>query len=220
MDHDLVVRQKVMEKYLLQELDAEQRDEFEEHFFECRECALDVRAGAEFIEQSQIILGEDKGRMDAVKPISPPVKPDWFAWLRPRYTAGAIALLLAVLGYQSLVIYPRLRQPQVLPMASLNVGTFGGELPTITTNPGQGFLLFVRIPPDGGYSRKQVDLYDPSGKLEWSLAIPSVSGQDQFPVQVPGAGLAAGNYTLVVRGIGAAGETKEVGRKSFALQIQ
>jgi hypothetical protein len=90
----------------------------------------------------------------------------------------------------------------------------------ITTRPGEGFLLFVRIPPDGSYSRYTAELYNLAGKLEWSLTIPATSAQDQWPVQVPGANREAGSYTLAVRGITAAGESKEVGRASFELQIQ
>jgi hypothetical protein len=61
--------------------------------------------------------------------------------------------------------------------------------------------------------------------MEWSLPILSSvrnpsSAQDQFPVQVPGAQREAGAYLLVVRGLTAAGENKEVGRVSFELQIQ
>jgi anti-sigma factor RsiW len=58
MDHDAVVRQKMTERYLLDELDPAVRDEFEEHFFDCPDCALDVRAGAMFIEQSKVALAE------------------------------------------------------------------------------------------------------------------------------------------------------------------
>jgi hypothetical protein len=140
-----------------------------------------------------------------------------------------MVLLLAVIGYQNLVIYPQLQQafnrPQVLPWASVNVGTYGSEGPVITTRRGEGFLLFVRIPPDSGYSHYGAELYNPGGKLEWSLTIPVPSGketsaQDQWPVQVPGANREAGSYTLAVRGITTAGESKEVGRASFELQIQ
>ena len=35
MDHDEAVRQKATERYLLDELDAEIRDQFEEHLFDC-----------------------------------------------------------------------------------------------------------------------------------------------------------------------------------------
>jgi hypothetical protein len=140
------------------------------------------------------------------------------------YALPVMALLLVVIGYQNLVTYPQMRQalnrPQVLPWASVNVGTWGSGGPAIAARPGEGFLLFVRIPPDGSYSHYTAELYNPAGKLEWSLTIPAASAQDQWPVQVPGANRQAGSYTLAVRGVTAAGEAKEVGRASFELQIQ
>jgi hypothetical protein len=221
MDHDEAVRQKMTEKYLLDELDHTARDEFEEHFFDCSFCALDVRAGAMFVEQCKIVFAE--------KPAETPlparaVGKGRFAWLRPAFAAPALALLLAVIAYQNLVTYSQMRramnQPQVLPWASVNLGTWGSGGPVIATSPGKGFLLFVRIPPGGGYSRYTVDLYDPSKKLMWSLTIPADSAQDQWPIQVPGTDRDAGTYTVAVRGTSANGENKEVGRASFELQIQ
>jgi hypothetical protein len=225
MDHDVVVRQKMTERYLLGELDPNARDEFEQHFFDCPDCADDVRAGALFVEQSKIVLAEDPQPDSATLPVTSPLppKPGWFGWLRPAFTAPVMVLLLAVIGYQNLVIYPQMRQafksPRVLPWASVNVGTWGSGGPLINVQPGEGFLLFVRIPPDGSYSRYVADLYNPAGKLEWSLTIPGSAAQDQWPVQVPGANREAGSYALVVRGLSAAGESKEVGRASFQLQI-
>jgi hypothetical protein len=231
MDHDMVVRQKMTERYLLDELDSEARDEFEEHFFDCRDCALDVHAGALFVEQSKAALAETTERISAALPVTAPipVKPGWLALLRPVFVVPVMALLLAVIGYQNLVTYPQLQQalnsPQVMPWAAVNVGTWGSGGPVITTRPGKGFLLFVRIPPEGGYSHYTAELYNPGGKMEWSLTIPVTSGQetsaqDQWPVQVPGANREAGSYTLAVRGVTAAGDSKEVGRASFELQLQ
>src|ERR1700730_8902226 len=226
MDHDMVVRQQMTERYLLDELDPAARDEFEEHFFDCKECALDVRAGALFVEQGKVVLAEKVGPVAARLPatVPGPARPGWLPWFRPAVVVTVMVLLLAVIGYQNLVIYPQLRQavnrPQVLPWASVNVGTYGSEGPVITTRRGEGFLLFVRIPPDSGYSHYGAELYNPAGKLEWSLTIPGTAAQDQWPVQVPGANREAGSYTLKVRGVTAAGESKEVGPTSFELQIQ
>jgi hypothetical protein len=231
MDHDMVVRQKMTERYLLDELDPAARDEFEEHFFDCQECAADVRAGALFVEQSKVVLAEKPEPVAAGLPATAavPAKSGWLAWLRPAVVVPVMVLLLAVIGYQNLVIYPQRQQalnsPRVLPWASVNVGTYGSEGPVITTRPGEGFLLFVRIPPESGYSHYTAELYNPGGKLEWSLAIPGASGketsaQDQWPVQVPGANREAGSYTLKVRGVTVAGDSKEIGRTSFELQIQ
>jgi hypothetical protein len=226
MDHDAVVRQQMTERYLLDELDSEIRDEFEEHFFDCPDCALDVRAGALFVEQSKVVLAERSDPVPARLPVSLPVsaRPGWLAWLRPALVVPVIALLLVTIGYQNLVTYPHLQQamnsPQVLPFASVNVGTWGAGGPLITTSPGEGFLLFVRIPPEEGYSHYTAELYNPAGKVEWSLTIPATSAQDQWPVKVPGANRKAGSYILKVRGVTAAGESKEVGGASFELQIQ
>jgi len=224
MDHELVVRQKMTERYLLDELDPAQRDEFEDHLFDCRDCADDVRAGVTFVEQSKVVLAERPAPASVTERAPAPPQAGWFAWLRPVFAVPALAVLLAVVGYQNLVTYPQLGQalnrPQILPFASVNVGTWGAGGPVITAAPGKGFLLFVRIPPDGAYTRYTADLCNPAGKVEWSLAIPAVAGQDQWPVQVPGANREAGTYTVAVRGVTAAGESKEVGRASFDLQIQ
>jgi hypothetical protein len=107
-----------------------------------------------------------------------------------------------------------------LPLASLNVGTYAGEGPVILVSRGKGFVLFVRIPPDPAYSSYKADLYNPAGKLEWSLTIPAASSRDQWPVEVPAADRAAGTYTLAVRGVTATGESRDVGRTPFQLQIQ
>ena len=61
MDHTAVVREKTTERYLLNELDPEVRDEFEEHYFDCPECAQDVSAAATFVEQSKSRPGGKAG---------------------------------------------------------------------------------------------------------------------------------------------------------------
>src|SRR5271166_2790868 len=201
MDHNDVVRQKLTERYLLEELDGEVRDEFEEHFFECSQCALDVRAGSEFVAHSKIVLAESpepvvRGRSASLTS----VRQNWLAWLRPAFAAPVLALLIAVIGYQNLVTYPRLqaelKSPQVLPWASVAVGTYGSSGPTIEVASGRGFLLFVRIPPDGNYARYTADLYNPAGGLECSLNIPVTAAQDQWPVLIPEANRETGNYRI------------------------
>jgi hypothetical protein len=225
MDHTLVVRQKMTERYLLGELDSEARDEFEEHYFDCRECALDLQAGSLFVEQGKAVLAaETPQRLTTATYIPAAPQTGWLAWLRPASMVPVLALLLAVIGYQNLVTYPRLQQalnsPRVLPWASLNIGTYGAEAPAITLGANQGFLLFVRIPSDGAYSSYTTDLYNPEGKLEWTLTTPATSGQDQWPLHIPGASRKTGTYTLAVHGTTAQGKSAEVGRALFELQIR
>src|ERR1035438_2600632 len=105
MDHDAVVRQQMTERYLLNELDTQARDEFEEHFFDCQACALDVHAGALFIEQSKVALAErpEKASAGSLALVPATVKPGWWQWFRPVLAAPVMALLLVVVGYQNLV---------------------------------------------------------------------------------------------------------------------
>ena len=53
MDHHQATQLTAVEKYLLDELPPEVRDEFEEHFFDCQECATDLRATAGFIDAAK-----------------------------------------------------------------------------------------------------------------------------------------------------------------------
>jgi hypothetical protein len=226
MDHEAVVRQKTTERYLLNELDPQARDEFEQHFFDCQDCARDVHSGALFIEQSKILLAERAEPVAAQLREQKPSgdKSGWLSWFRPAIIVSVMAMLLAVVAYQNLVTVPQmqaaLRSPQVLPWASVNVGTYGAEGPVIRANAGEGFLLFVRIPPEGIYSRYTAELYNPAGKPQWSVTIPASSTQDQWPLQVPVGNREPGAYSLAVRGVTSTGESKEIGRASFELQIQ
>jgi hypothetical protein len=225
MDHTAVVRDKMTERYLLNELDSDLRDQFEEHYFDCQECALDVSAGAQFVEQSKLILAErSEPILIRSTPAPRPVSRGWLDWFRPAFAAPALALLLLVAGYQNLVTLPGLRaalkQPQVLPAVSVNMGTWGAGGSPTPVPAGQGLLLFLRIPPDASYARYTVDLFGPNGKSAGSFSIAPAAGQDQWPVMVPKIDRETGAYTMAVHGITTGGESKDLGSTSFQLQIQ
>jgi hypothetical protein len=224
MEHDVALRDKMAERYLLDELDAAAREEFEEHFFGCTACAFDVRAGAMFVEESKVLLADKAVTNFTPQASKITVTPTWFSWLRPAFAAPLIALLLAIVAYQNLVTLPHLMKnvsnPSVLPFAFVNVGTYGSSGSVVTTHAGEDFLIFVRIPPGNGYSKYVSDLYDPAGKLDWSVTIPAMAAQDQWPIRIPGANRTAGTYRLAVHGVDSGDASKELGRGSFELQIQ
>jgi Putative zinc-finger len=223
MDHDEAVRQKATERYLLDELDPDVRDQFEEHLFDCQDCALDLRAAAMFVEQTKVVLAEPVATEVRV-PAAAPVKPGWFSWLRPAFAVPVLAVLLAVVGYQNFVTYPHLmraaNQPQVGPWASVNVSTRGGSTKTVKPHAGEGFGLLVNLPPEDGFASYSAELYNPAGKLEWSgpLALPTTDEARQ--IYIPAGNRQSGTYTLVVKAITTAGETKEIGRQPIDVQIQ
>jgi hypothetical protein len=224
MDHDEAVRTNVTERYLLNELDPDQRDQFEEHLFDCQDCALDVRAAAMFVEQSKAILSGQPEEVPVRVPVPVSKTSGWFAWLSPAFAVPVLALLLAVIGYQNFVTVPQLKMavntPQVLPWASINVSTRGATPTQVSARLGEGFNLLVSIPPESRYTSYRFELYNPAGKLEWSRTIPAASAEDTRSIYVPGANREQGTYTLVVHGINAAGEATELSRSPLELRIQ
>jgi anti-sigma factor RsiW len=56
MDHDEAVRMRAAEKYVLGELSPVLREEYEEHFFACVACALEVKAAAAFVDNACDVL--------------------------------------------------------------------------------------------------------------------------------------------------------------------
>jgi Putative zinc-finger len=229
MDHGEAIDLMAAEKYLLGELTPESREQFEEHFFDCQECALEVRAGAAFVEHSKVVLSEPVAVSPLKVPVPVPAKPGWLAWLRPALVVPVLAALLAVIGYQNLVTYPKLKgevavfnRPQILASASLiNANTRGASKTVVSARQGEPFLLFVDIAGEARFSSYVAELDGPAGNSEWALTIPAETTKDMVPIRVPADHRGAGTYTLVVRGVDPTGEKgPEIGRYSFELQIQ
>jgi len=223
MDHSEAIREMLAEKYLLDELSPDARKAFEEHFFGCMECAQDVRSGATLVSGMKDVLAEEPAPAGAVVRQPESARSGWLGWLRPALALPVLIVLIGIVTYQNLVIYPKLKMaantPQVLPWASVNVSSRGANAPTITVHHGEGFLLFVNIPPDSRYSSYIAELHDPSGKLEWSLTVPATI-EDSYPVHVPAANRAEGSYTVVVQGVSPTGEKSEIGKTPFELRVQ
>lgn len=221
MDHSDAVRLKATERYLLNELDPEQLDQFEEHLFDCPECALDVRAAAMLVEQSKAILSE---RSSAVPVrVAAPAPQPWLAWLRPAFAVPVMAVLLVVVGYQNLVVYPGMKKAAntayLFPAASINVATRSAAIPVVRSRSGEPFVLLVNLPTENRFSSYIADLYDPAGHIKWSVPISAETANDTVPIRIPGQ-LNAGIYTLAVRGIPQEGGSPlDIGRQPFELRL-
>lgn len=223
MDHNEAIQQKAPERYLLNELGSDLRDQFEEHLFGCQDCALHVRSAAQFIDQAKVILGEVPPRKRTGS--QQPKKVSWFPWLRPAFTVPALVLLLALVGYQNLVTYPHLRQvnnsPQLLATTAIHLNTYGvgNNRSLVVIPPGNGFILQVPIAAKQPYSSYRSYLYNPAGNVEFRLSIHS-SPDETWSIYIPGASRVSGIYRLKVVGLTDDNREEEVGSGSFELQIK
>ena len=225
MQHAEAIRSMASEKYLLDELTPELREEFEEHFFGCPECALDVRAGTAFLEHSKIALAEPVPAR-AIALVSENQTGGWLSWLRPAIAVPVLAVLLLVIGYQNLVTLPMtkneladLRVPQILPSASL-VAARSDRVPVIAIRHDQSFLLFVDVPTESRFTSYLCELYSPSGALVWSLPVSTEAAKNTLPLHVPAGQRVFGRYSLAVSGVGASPDHALLARYSFDLQAQ
>lgn len=226
MDHVQALTSMSTEKYLLGELTPAACDDFEEHFFGCKDCADDVRSGATFLEHSKILLATP-----AVAPVERPVvqkvrTKSWTWSWSGMMAMGAVAVMLAVIGYQNLVEYPRLEKmasvvgtPYVMPSVSLiNSHSRGSNAPPVVSSAGKPFLLFLDIPASDQYTSYQATLQNSAGDIVWSLPISAAAAKDTLPIQVPQSKVVAGDYAIVVSGIVSGKAAVEVGRYPFKLQ--
>lgn len=228
MNHNEAVKEMAAERYLLEELTPEARDAFEEHLFDCAECALDVRAGSAFMDEAKIQLPEIAAGLAVLHETakSKEKRNRWFSWWRPAFVVPAFAALLMVVGYQNLVTFPALHssanEPRIVPIAPLYGATRGETHITITADRIHGIALPVDLPIEPGtraYVSYSFDLNDPQGELAWTGTIASPAQQPgadlQLSIVLPGRTLNSGTYSMAVSGVGADGSRTAVERYVF-----
>jgi hypothetical protein len=234
MNHSDAVAQMAAERYLLDELGPDARDEFEEHLFDCPECAMDVRAGDVFLREAKAqlpaLVADDEARVrgvrDGVKPAK--TQKDWFAWLRPAYLVPAFAALLMVVGYQNFVTLPELSAaangPRLTPLSSLRGPTRGSEHQMLTVTRKLGLALPVDLLPvemsATNFVSYSFTLTGPGGKVVWTSTLPAMKDENsQVSLQIPGKLLSNGTYTVTVDGIGADGAHINTERYVFDVAV-
>ncbi len=241
MDHMEAVEKMVAERYVLDELPPDLRDEFEEHLFDCSECTLDVTSEAAFLKETRVQLpgilkkraeapnAETSRGIDRSAARDSVQKRDWLGWLRPVLSplvAGpSFAALLAVLGYQNLVTLPGLEmassEPRVVTPALLRSETRGAAT-TVEADHKGGALLAVELPALSGYTSYVLELRDSGGKTVWSSTPTAVPGNEggAVSIMIPSRRLEAGAHSLAVVGISGGGERKELELDAFEIHFK
>jgi hypothetical protein len=222
MTHQDAVEELAVEQYLLGELAGDARDRFEEHLFECQECAADLKQGVQFMEAARVEFRSQRTVIAADRR-APRKSLFGLSWLaQPWVLAPALAACLAVIVYQSAVLLPHMHSeiaesqtPTVLaPLVLANAGARGGSadaVPEIKA-PRHGFyLLSVDIPPAAGASAYRCTLYSPAGAPVWHVDVSPQQAHDAVTIQVPVMTTDEGINELRVQEVAASGSTGENG---------
>jgi hypothetical protein len=245
MDHNYAIENHTAERYLLQELNEEERDAYEEHFFSCSVCAEEVKTASEFLETAKhVVQDEIKSQLHghAVHHSL------WGSWLNFRsllhpLPAMACALFVVMSGfgiYQNWVTIPELRQiasaaqptpgmtiAQVLNAKSTIIAEEArDEQKTQIVKKSEPFQLQFDVRPDnsGSYQSYVAYVETAGGIRKLSYNILKAETKSPVKVAVAAGALESGNYFVVVRGVNSNGTESRVkgepDRLSFQLNVQ
>ena len=229
MDHKEAVELQAAEKYVLGELSQGQRDEYEDHYIDCPECAKEVHAAVAFADTAREVFREEK--QAARSNTADRERGGWFgAWLRPVIAVPAFAVLLVALGYESLVSVPHWRNRAMQAAASGVMPTYslieanvrGSELPTFRVKPNEVFGLFVDVPVDKAYSFYVLRLEGPTGQTTNLSTVPYAEAQKTLVAKV-NPREQSGAYQIVVLGLTGkdsdAGKAPTLGTMKFIVEF-
>jgi hypothetical protein len=227
-----------VERYVLGEMTAADRQAFEEHYFTCPECLEAVTFASDFLE-----VGHDYALRHTLEPAVAP-DPAWHkrifstSWWFSPVPAFVSAVFLALFGlatYQGIELAQatkRLNTPRVvatsvfLPLAARGASdnAMGADLPTVTIDRNQAFELDFDLPQDRGqhpaYEGEIISKSASPGISTFSLPAEHLNQFSRVELAIPPT-LFQGPYQLVIRGINdGAKEKTTIARYDFVLKFK
>jgi len=213
MTHQQALDTMAAERYLLDEMTEIEKHAFEQHFFDCNDCADEVRLGERIrvevrtVRESEARSRESKGQ--ASKTLERSARDSNViefnqrpVWRRPSIVlpwVAAASIALAA-GYQSLVVVPGLIQSQPLSPVMLREAT-RGALPTVTISPGQRFVALGVDVNAGSTKDLTYEVLDASGNAILSGRTPLPPSGAPLLLLIPADELGSqGRHTLIVSG--------------------
>ncbi len=228
MNHDQALELQAAEKYVLGELPPAQREEYEEHYFDCPECALNVKALAAFVDTAREVLRQDAERSAARAPAAD--AGGWLRWLRPAVAVPAFAALLLVVAYQNTVTIPQAKKEAAQGAGQIFTSSFslqmanvrGGEEVKVQVHPKESFALRFDFTPSRTFDSYICQLQDASGRALLEQSVPGSSANKEAQLVVRGGLVQPGKYSLVFTGApsgGGLGSGTEVLRLGFSVEF-
>jgi hypothetical protein len=230
MDHNETIRLQAAVKYVLGELSPVQREEYEEHYFDCAECAVDIKALATFADTTREVLRQERERQFAKELV--PARGGWLRWLQPVVAVPAFAALLLIIAYQNTVTLPRARQEASSGAAQIafssyplrGVNTAGEEGRALSIRPGEAFLIDFDFVPTRSFDNYIGQLEDTQGHVLLRSKITGGNANREAHLPIPAGMLHPGKYILAFygdpSGSGKANPQNDAGRLPFAVEFR
>ena len=210
MEHSEAIETMAAERYALGEMTPEERDRFEEHFFDCSECSQSVR------DDVSIAAGV---RAAKPKQAAAPGNTWWAA-------AAVAAALVAVVGYQNFVTIPHLRGAAAPaarlahPVSLLMAESRGGSIAPVLVTPDEDLPLFFDVPPETPYPAYEAEVRDASEKVRATIPISAQDAHETITMLIRSGVLTSGNYEVVVSGVNAAKRKTPIAHYPFEVRFR
>jgi hypothetical protein len=213
MEHAEAIDTGAAERYALGRMSEAERDRYEEHFFDCHDCAEEVRSASLFLENAEAVVRESEVAKRSAEDrvvVLPRASRGWKAlfWPMPLGAAAALVLLLGVpLVYLGLVKVPRLERArpeaealQAAPWHFLSVSR--SEPQAVRVAPGQRMIGFT-LTKSGTRAHPfySCEVRDASGRVVESNVIPAPPQGGELSIVVPTGKLQPGAHVIAVAGL-------------------
>jgi hypothetical protein len=206
MEHARAVETGAAERYALGDMEETERESYEEHFFDCLDCAAEVRASAAFVEDARAVVSQGEATR----------RSRWTAWTALSWPVplGAAAVLVLSLGGPAAWLafheVPRLEGAlaeaeslQAAPWHFLSVSR--SDPPVVTVSGSQRAVGLTLSRSEAGSSAFYVcEVRDASGRVVLSSVVPGPARGGELQLLLPVGRLQPGSHVLAVAGVEAA----------------
>jgi len=235
MDHREAVRTEAVERYLLGQLSGPECEEFEIHFFDCTECARELKDGALFVDNARAVFHEDNARRTASRRAQDvAARPSLWALIRSRPwglspAMAALALLVVAggAGYQSLVVIPGLRgelrnarSPQAVASYVLPPVSRGAAQTLEISGTALFYTIYMDPAWDASFAAYVCSVQDETGAERFSVRLPAPPPGKPIQILMARQTLPSGRYTVVIRNTAETGKPEaELARYALLLKL-
>jgi hypothetical protein len=218
MEHTLAYQTNTIDKYLMRELPHEERLAFEEHMFECPECAAKVKEDYDMIADLKAVLREPAPRAQQAEPAK--AKARWREWFQPFSLVPACAALAlaVVVGYQNLVSIPGMLEPQVLDTTPMVATTRGAHSQVALSKRGAAlFAVSFEVSAPAVYAGYVCEFRAEGTNIATTVDCGKhATAEFTLSLLLPSPKFPPGGYTMILRPT--ADKQTEISRYSFAVK--
>lgn len=198
MNHETAVKGRAAERYVLAEMNPQERDAFEEHFFSCGPCAEEIRLLSVFVENAKAVLREP-GEPWPLQRSAPPARPPqrWFGGLFPSFAMGGLATFFAVMLAVQVGTNHQLLEARLAPAIVLH-GQSRGAIPPIAAGQPLNLLIALEEPVQG--PQIAAEIRDEAGAVVKRIAasLSTASAESGLSLYMPDPKLKPGRYAVVI----------------------